>query len=301
MKHETSRGGEGPFLPSPVRMVVVNVPPQPPAELAVRLSLSDTPAAMSEDEEALAALISPSPVVSSKIVLVAPQRDPTETARIPAAQTGSKIDDDDDDASDDLGGKLTSPVLAFLHADTLQLAAPLVDLQLRGSVSAIAAVPCCGQLHVYAMSGGSTAALSHLVFERIDNATIASVTPAEAPAASRSLVSSAFWYAVQSSRKLRPFDKYGQQLAARKQPSEGCRRLLDQLPPKPSNLTSTQQEQGFFKRLVTSSFDDQLVKVEQALLPTTAQTFEDLTDRILLSGPPLKRPEGEREALLWIL
>jgi hypothetical protein len=111
-------------------------------------------------------------------------------------------------------------------------------------------------------------------------------------------VSSAFWYAVQSSRKLRPFDKYGQQLAARKQPSEGCRRLLDQLPPKPSNLTSTQQEQGFFKRLVTSSFDDQLVKVEQALLPTTAQTFEDLTDRILLSGPPLKRPEGEREALL---
>lgn len=66
------------------------------------------------------------------------------------------------------------------------------------------------------------------------------------------------------------------------------------LPPAPSNATATQKEQGFFKRLIVSSRETQLEKLEALCALTAKETYEDMLDRII--APAEKKLGLDRKA-----
>ena len=278
-------------LVSPRPLQVVNIPCPPPPELVVRLSLSDGDMLSDADEE-LTSCIDRSYFASStsKILLVVAKDS------IPATAPPTLVDD--------------AALLLVLGLDSMQLALPPIALPVP-TVEQLASIEMCGQLHMY-VTGHNNSSLTHLVLDKA--ATTAQEIAASTNSKSLQATSASFhcsWYTVPGTRKLRPFGKYGEYANGRGGDSSAaavsswsCMRLLRQLPPKPNNLASTQQEQGFFKRLVTASFDDQLMKVEQVLKPTLQVTFEDLTERIMLMAPPSaavdtrSKAQRERDALL---
>lgn len=75
--------------------------------------------------------------------------------------------------------------------------------------------------------------------------------------------------------------------------------LLKRLPPPPSSTSAAQREQGFFKRLVTASFDSQQQKIEAVLQKVKEEKCEDILDRIIDSAerqnPELKRHNAEMD------
>lgn len=82
---------------------------------------------------------------------------------------------------------------------------------------------------------------------------------------------------------------------------------LHLLPPAPSNASATQKEQGFFKRLIVSSRETLLEKLEALCSPTVKETYEDMLDRIIAPAekklgidrkPPASAADERRRQLL---